>query len=358
MSVFSRKPRERHHALPVPKDSTLPRLMQRILAAAAVLLIVLLLATLGFYRAAGGKADLWSSLYMALITISTVGYGEAVPLESAADRIFAGVVSIIGFGALTFLFTSLSMFFLEKDFDHTMRRRRMEREIRRLKHHYIVCGFGRVGRNTAYELQVTGRRFVAIDLDQSRFDDYVDRFPGLLSLQGDASDDSVLLGADIADAAGVFAVTGDDSRNLMITITAKQLNPTVRVVARAHEVRNLAKLRQAGADDVISPDFTGGMRIASAMIRPHVVSFLDELLRSDRGLRVEEVRIPENFAPMRLEEMRLQGAEYVLLAVRAGSDWTFNPEPDFELVPGKVLIAMASPGGRAEIEARVAELLG
>jgi len=358
MPVFNRKPRNSLQDLPNFKVTALPRIMQRIIAAAVVLLVVLVVSTLGFYHAAGGKADLWTSLYMALITTSTVGYGEAVPLESAGDRIFAGVISIVGFGALTFLFTSLSMFFLEKDFDYTMRRRRMEREIRKLRGHYIVCGFGRVGRNTAYELQVTGRRFVAIDLDQTRFEEHADRFPGLLTLQGDGSDDSLLLAADIADAAGVFAVTGDDSRNLMITITAKQLNPAVRVVARAHEVRNLAKLRQAGADDVISPDFTGGMRIASAMIRPHVVSFLDELLRSDRGLRVEEVRLPDTFAPMRLDAMRLQGAEYVLLAVRSGIDWTFNPEPDFELAPGKVLIAMASPRGRAEIEARVAEFLG
>lgn len=357
MPSFRRKSRLPRQEMPLFSGTALPRIMQRILAAVAVLVVVLVVSTLGFYRAAGGEADLWSSLYMALITISTVGYGEAVPLESAGDRIFAGVVSIVGFGSLTFLFTSLSMFFLEKDFDHTMRRRRMEREIRKLKGHYIVCGFGRVGRNTAYELQVTGRRFVAIDLDPGRFEEHADRFPGLLSLQGDASDDSVLLGADIADAAGVFAVTGDDSRNLMITITAKQLNPAVRVIARAHEVRNLAKMRQAGADDVISPDFTGGMRIASAMVRPHVVNFLDELLRSDRGLRVEEVAVPANLAPTRLGELQLQSAEYVLLAVRAGKDWTFNPDQDFLLAPGHVIIAVASAGGRAEIQARLDELL-
>lgn len=354
---FRKKPRVPRHRPPSLKESALPRLAQRIMAAALVLLLVTIVSTFGFYHAAGDLADFWSALYMALITISTVGYAEAVPLDSAADRIFAGLISIVGFGALTFLFTSLSMFFLEKDFDQTIRRRRMEKEIAKLRGHYIVCGFGRVGRNTAYELQLTGRPFVAIDLAQERFDEHRDRFPDLLGLHGDASDDDVLLAADIADAAGVFAVTGDDSRNLMITLTAKQLNPAVRIVARAHEVRNIAKMRKAGADDVISPDFTGGMRIAAAMIRPTVVTFLDELHRSDRTLRVEEIPVPENFPPERLGMLCLRGTEYVLLAVRDAESWTFNPGEEYLLSAGQIIIAMASARGREEIEASLAQRL-
>ena len=357
MPQFRKKPRVPRHRPPSLKDSALPRILRRIAAAVAVLMLVTVVSTFGFHRAAGGQADWWSALYMALITISTVGYGEVIPLDSAADRIFAGLASIVGFGAITFLFTSLSMFFLEKDFDQTIRRRRMESEIRKLRGHYIVCGFGRVGRNTAYELLLTGRRFVAIDLAEERFDEHRERFPDLLSLQGDASDDDLLLAADIADAAGVFAVTGDDSRNLMITLTAKQLNPAVRVVARAHEVRNIAKMRKAGADDVISPDFTGGMRIASAMIRPNVVTFLDELHRSDRALRVEEVRVPDEFPPTALGAVCRRASEYVLLAVRDGESWVFNPEEEHVLSAGQVVIAMASARGREEIEACLAPRL-
>ena len=234
----------------------------------------------------------------------------------------------------------------------------MEREIRKLRGHYIVCGFGRVGRNTAYELLLTGRRFVAIDLAQEHFDEHRERFPELLSLQGDASDDDLLLAADIGDAAGVFAVTGDDSRNLMITITARQLNPGVRVVARAHEVRNIAKMRKAGADDVISPDFTGGMRIASAMVRPHAMTFLEEMLRSERGLRVEEVGLPDDFPPTAIGSVCRRGSEFVLLAVREGNSWAFNPDEDYVLSPGQVLIAMASMRGREDIEACIADRLG
>ena len=350
--------RRRHAGRHRVADSTLPRISGRIFAALLVVLVVLLLSTLGFYRAGDGSASWADSLYMALITISTVGYEEAVPLDSLGDRIFAGVASIVGFGALTFLFTSLSVFFLEKDLDHTLRRRRMEKRIRKLRGHYIVCGFGRVGRNTARELASTGRDFVAIDTEQSRFDTYREEFPGLLFLQGDASDDALLTSADLEDAAGVFAVTGDDSRNLMITITAKQLNPHVRVIARAHEVRNIAKIRRAGADDVISPDFTGGLRIASAMLRPNVVSLLDEMMRSDEALRIEEFSIAADFRSAPIAALELLRRDFLLISVRTPSGWVFNPDPEFRVEPGHVLVAMASPSGRDAIEQRLASLGG
>jgi voltage-gated potassium channel len=136
----------------------------------------------------------------------------------------------------------------------------------------------------------------------------------------------------------------------MIALTAKQLAPHVRVVARSNEMRNVEKMRKAGADAIVSPNFTGGMRIASAMIRPHVVSFLDEMLRSEHKLRVEEVVVPKVFKPMAMSDLALKGDSYVVLAVRTRGDWTFNPPPDFVLEPGHTVIAMASPHGRFEIE--------
>jgi voltage-gated potassium channel len=168
----------------------------------------------------------------------------------------------------------------------------------------------------------------------------------------------MLLEAGIEDAKGIFAITEDDSRNLMIVITARQLKPTIRVVARCQETRNTEKMRKAGADAIVSPDFTGGMRIASAMIRPHVVSFLDEMLKSEKNLRIEEIAIPAGFIPKPIGRLELRSANYVVLAARErGGNWQFNPDKDYLLKPGFTLIAMANPVGRLEIEQQLIDTL-
>jgi voltage-gated potassium channel len=333
-----------------PRRTQLPRILQRIYAAAALLLCMTAIGTLGFYiTAADDQANFSDALHMTLITITTVGYGEVIPLTSLGERIFAASIALTGFGTVTFLFTSLATFFLESDFDYSLRRRRMEKAIKKLSGHYIICGFGRVGRNVAHELQATSRDFVAVDSDEKLLEEQHEHFPRLLHLYGDATDDDLLLAADIADAAGVFAVTGDDSRNLMIILTARQLNPNVRVVARCHEIRNVAKMKKAGADVVISPDFAGGMRIASSMIRPHVVTFLDEMLRSEHKVRLEEVAITAQQHRLSIGEIKQQCPNCVILSVRNQQDFIFNPADQLILQPGQTLIAMVPPHGRNEL---------
>lgn len=162
----------------------------------------------------------------------------------------------------------------------------------------------------------------------------------------------MLLKAHVETAAGVFAVTGDDGRNLLIAITARQLNPTARIVARCHEVRNIEKLRKAGADAIVSPDFTGGMRIVSSMIRPQVVSFLDEMLRSDKNLRVEEIVVGDGFPESTLGALNLHHDDYIVLALRDKDSWQFNPGADALIKPGATLVVMATPLGRAALSAR------
>lgn len=333
------------------------RVLLRIGWAVAVLLLLSLLGTLGFLYFGPEGTDPFDAFYMTAITITTVGYGEVVDLgHTDAGRLFAAVISLVGFGTLTFIFSSLTVFFLETDLNEALRRRRMEKAIRKLKDHYIVCGFGRVGRNVATELIASRHHFVAIEPVPAAIESFVVRHAGLLYLQGDASDDDLLLSADIGDAKGVFAVTGDDSLNLMICLTARQLNPAVRIVARCHEVRNADKMRKAGADVVVSPDFTGGMRMASSMIRPHVVSFLDEMLRSELNTRIDEVPVQAEFAPRTLAQLGRRGTQYMLLGVRAGQQMHFNPADDFRIEPGQVLILMGNASGRAELEARLVTL--
>lgn len=319
--------------------------------ALGLLVAVHIFGTVGYMLLTEGKYSWFDSFYMTFITVATIGFGEIIDMSSNQNaRILTVVIGILGAGNLSMLFSIVTVALLETDLNGSLRRRRMEKAITKLKAHYILCGFGRVGRNIAHELEATNRHFVGIDEDLERLRDYREKNPGMLYLEGDASDDDVLLAAGLTDAKGVFAITGDDSRNLMIVITAKQLKPTIRVVARCSEQRNTEKMRKAGADAIVSPDFTGGMRIASAMIRPHVVSFLDEMLRADHKLRIEEVVVPKSFVPKAFGELGLKGTSYILLAVRTRGDWTFNPTADFIVEPGHTLIAMASTHGRFEIE--------
>jgi len=341
------------------KSIVIRGLYWKLIWAFAALGVVLVVGTIGYRILAGDRYSWFDGFYMTFITLTTIGYGEIIDLsQSPVGRLFTVIIGTAGLGTLWFMFSTLTVLILEGDINQTLRRRRMEKDIKKLSGHYIVCGYGRVGRNVAAELEATNRRFVTIDEDLSMLEEQKEKNPELLFLHGDASDDDLLLSADITDAAGVFAVTGDDSRNLMIALTAKQLNPAVRVVARCHEMRNVEKLRKAGADATVSPDFTGGKRIASAMVRPTVQTFLDEMLRSEQKLRVEEVTVPAGFASRAFGELQLQAPDYVILALRRGGEWIFNPADDCQLEPGNILILMASPHGRLTIEKQLARTLG
>lgn len=333
-------------------SAMLSPIQRKFVWALVALVLVFIVGTLGYHVVGGERYTYFDAFYMTFITVTTIGYGEIIDMSSnPAGRVFTVVIGIAGLGTLWFMFSTITVFILETDLNSAWRRRRMEKIIKRMHGHYIVCGYGRVGRNIAQELETTGRVLVVVDEDMEMLEAQLERNPALLFLHGDGSDDDMLLRADIEGARGVFAVTGDDSKNLMIALTAKQLNPEVRVVARCHELRNVEKMRKAGADAIVSPDFTGGMRMASAMVRPQVVTFLDEMLRTESGLRIEEVLVPKAFEARALSALKLRSPEYVLLAVKRQADWAFNPSEDCMIEPDNVLVAMVSPDGRKELEA-------
>jgi len=308
------------------------------------------------YRSIGGdRYTLFDGLYMSFITIATIGYAETIDLtHSPLGRLFTMLLGFTGIATTWFIFSQLTAFIVEGEVNIALRRRRMLRQIAHMSGHYIVCGIGRVGSNVARELLTTNRPFVIIDTSQAHIDEFRERHPDVVFLHGDAAEDALLQDAGIARAAGVFAVVGDDSRNLVISLSAKTLNPKVRVVTRCHDIAWIDKMRKVGADAIVSPDFTGGMRIAAAMIRPTVVTFLDEMLRSDKALRVEEVRIGERHAGQRFGMIEHRGPDHVVLAIRRGPDWTFNPDPDLALQGGETIVVVATPQGRRSLEERFA----
>ncbi len=316
-----------------------------------IFLMVEIVGSLGFWIVSGYKASLLDCIYMTFITVATIGFGETIDLShSAGGRVFLMAIATVGIANVTYATSKLTAFILEKDISEALRRRRMQDQIDTMRNHYIICGVGRVGTNVAHELSVTGRVFVGIEEAAAAIEQFREKHDRALVLHGDCSDDDVLTRAGVARAAGLFAVTGDDSKNLLITLSAKQINPALRVVARVHDVRNSDKLKRVGADAIVSPDFTGGMRIASSMLRPAVVTFLDEMLRTDEKLRVEEMRVPDDFAPRSLSEAVPASRDFVVLAVRASGSWQFNPPPDFTLLPGNTLVTMTTPEGRRLVE--------
>lgn len=317
----------------------------------ALLLVITAMGTLGYHYIGRPSATWIDSFYMTFITIATIGFGETVDLSAhPMGRLFTVFIAIIGIGTLSYLFSTLVALLIDSDLNAELRKKRMEKQIAQMKGHYIVCGIGRVGSNVAHELAKTRRSLVVIERDRTVLDAWLEHHPHALYLHDDAADDDALRRAGLSNATGVFAVTGDDSHNLMVALSVKLLSSKVRVVVRLHDIRNTNKARRAGADEIVSPDFTGGMRIASAMIRPHVVNFMDQMLHSDEGQRVEQVVVPEGFDSKPLAELVPKSKDYLLMALHEHGNWVFNPSDDHMVNAGTALVLMTSPEGRMRVE--------
>jgi voltage-gated potassium channel len=315
------------------------------------LIFVHVVGTLGYLQISGWRAPFMDALYMTFITVATIGYGEVIDLSGGpVPRLFTMAIGFFGIGGTWYLFSTFTAFILETNLNQAYGRRRMERTISTLNGHYIVCGIGRVGGYVADELLKTKRAFVVVESNRETIDAHEERTGHQLALHGDAADDEILARAGVARAAGVFAVTGDDSKNLVVSLSTKQLNPAARVVARVHDRRNVDKTRRAGADEIVSPDFTGGMRIASAMLRPNAVHVMDMMLHTEENIRVEEVVVPRAAAGITVEALGRR-REWLLVALRdAQSRWHFNPGPETKISPGDTIVAIVSPEGRRLLE--------
>jgi len=317
------------------------------------LIAVLFTGTIGYRIISAGKSSLLDCLYMTFTTIATIGFGEIVDLSgSPAGRIFTMLLALTGIGIITYTLSSFTAFIVEGSLNEAFLRRKMEKAISRLNDHFIVCGVEGVGHYIINELFETKRPHVIVDTSRQNIEKFLHDYHEDFFIVGDATDNATLLQAGVMNARGIFAVTGDDNDNLVISITAKQLNPSVKVVACCYDLKNTDKIKKAGADSVISPSFIGGLRMASEMIRPAVVSFLDTMLRDKRkNLRIEEVPVPDSCSGQPLSILNLQKhPDTLLLAVKIKNDWTFNPLRQHILSPNATLIIMTTPEDREAIE--------
>lgn len=231
----------------------------------------------------------------------------------------------------------------------------MEKRIEKMRDHYIVCGIGMVGLYIVHELYETKRQQIAVDSDADQFAVLKERNMDVPVLLGDATDNEVLEKAMAKEAKGLFATTNSDNDNIVIALTAKQLNPSLRVICRCNDTKNIDKIKRAGADAVVALNYIGGLRMAAEMTRPHATHFLESMFRDkEQALRVEEVVVPPNspYLGRKVEDLELSSmGNVLLLAVRNDrGDWIYNPPADLKLDEQMHLIVLATPEERVLLQ--------
>jgi voltage-gated potassium channel len=324
---------------------------RRLVAAFLILVGVNIALAAGYWLMQQGRAnpdgssvDFLQCLYMTVISTFTVGYGEVIPIVTPADKIYTMIVIVMGLGTMGYGVSQMTAFLVEGELRGILARRKMDKRIAAMKDHIVVCGTGDVGRYVIEEMLATQRPFVAVDEDEEHLRKMSEGRP-FLYVVGDATDEEVLAEAGIKAASGVVCSLEHDSDNLVLAMTCRMQNPKVRIVAKCHDVKLSQRIRNAGADAVVSPQFIGGMRLVSEMIRPTVVSFLDLMLRDkEKGIRVEEVRVQAGsaLAGKPLTDRAVADTDVLILAIQAPGEKTFvyGPSSDSVLQPGATMVVL------------------
>jgi voltage-gated potassium channel len=334
----------------------------RLISAAGVLGAVVVVGATAYYAIGEGRWSWFDCFYMTIITLSTVGFAETLEGMNEIPEARGVTVSLIvlGSGTLLYFISSLTALIVEGDLQGILRRRSMQRAIGTLSNHVIVCGVGTTGRHIATELQAVGIPFVVVDSNEDLLEELSEEFGGeLLCVVGDATDDHVLELAGVERARGVISALNDDKSNLFVTISARALNPTARIVAKSIEPSTERKLRRAGADAVVAPNYIGGVRLFSEMVSPKTVAFLDRIVQFGSGISVgiEAIDIPETspIVGKRLAETDLREAGALVVAVhRADGDYVYNPGSEQLLEAGDSLIVLAESDDVAALRHSIA----
>jgi voltage-gated potassium channel len=322
----------------------------RLLTALGLFLGLICFGTVGYVVLTG--SNVFEALYMTTISITTTGYGETIDIiHNKPARVFTMFLLLCGMGITVYFVSYLTAFLVEGDLHHILSFRRMSKEIAKLKNHLIIAGGGQTAFYAVQELLVAHRPFVVIEKDEAAFRYLSEHFQDtrLLGLIGDATDDEVLQAAGIAHASGLLTTLPDDRDNLFVTITARGLNPALRIIAKIVHQSSATKMRMAGANEVVCPDSIGGLRMVSQMIHPQVVRFLDTLMRiKSEQFRIEEVQISggaNNGLSLKDLPLRERFGNLLVLALLPGGEHDnahYNPPADTVLHQGDTLIVLGS----------------
>jgi voltage-gated potassium channel len=328
-------------------------MFKRLFYAFSAIVVVVLGGGVGYYLIGGGRWHFGECLYMTVITVTTVGYAEVLDGMDKVEyaRAFTVALLIFGTGSIVFFASTITAFIVEGDLRNVLFASKLRKRIKRMKDHVIVCGAGTTGRNVIEELIATGVPVLAIDKNEAELKEVADKHPkaDYSYIVGDATDDDVMAQTNIGNARGVVAALSSDKDNLYLTVSARQSNANARIVARCAELSHVEKIRRSGADAVVSPNFIGGMRLVSELLRPAVVRFLDDMLRDRRAaFRIDEVTLGDRAGELghTLRDARVRerfGMTVLAVRVKDSQEWTYNPDADVKLGAGTTLVVLGSP---------------
>jgi voltage-gated potassium channel len=329
-----------------------------------VLLAVVLGGAGGYYVIGDGRWTFADCVYMTVITITTVGYGETLEGMDKVEyaRGFTMLLLVFGTGSIVYFASTITAFIIEGELKDVLFASKLKKRMKRMNNHIVVCGAGSTGRNVIEEMLKVGTSVIAIDLNELELKEIAGKYPkaDYTYLVGDATDDDVMVNVNLSNAKGFVAALASDKDNLYLVVSARASNPKLRIVARCAETSHIEKLKRSGADAVVSPNFIGGMRMVSEMVRPAVVRFLDDMLRDKRAaFRIEEVRLGEKVGDLggTLRDARIRerfGMSVLAISASDTSAWTYNPDAGERIGPGMTLVVLGSAEQVAKMRAEVA----
>ncbi|KAA0786055.1 MULTISPECIES: potassium channel family protein [Bacillus] len=299
---------------------------------------VVILGTVGFMTIE--EISLFQAFWMTMITVLTVGYGDAVPVTQAG-KVFALLIIPVGVGIVTYAIGVVAAMIIEGNLFHAVRRKKMDKQIAQLQNHIIVCGCGRVGLQVVHELQEKKIPFVVVDKDESILEK-----EKLLYIHGDATEDQVLHHAGISKAAGLVAIVANDAENVFITLTARGLNDAIKIVARAEKPETEDKLKRAGANKVINPSSMAGIHIAKGIANPLTVHYIDTVLYGvEQSFVIEEIAVGKGsiLASKSLLESDVRNQfDVTILAILRNGNVIHNPTGQEKLQEHDMIIVFGS----------------
>lgn len=324
-----------------------------VMAGLAAVAIIFVSGVVGYMWIEGW--DFFDSFYMVVITLTTVGYGEVHPL-TRAGRILTSIVLLTGVGTFFYLAGAIVQLVIEGHIQNIFGRRWMQRDIEKMKNHTIVCGYGRIGAIVAREIIAEGHDVVVVERSQPLIDELTQK--GVPFVPGDATKDDVLLAAGLNNAKSLVSALTDEAANVYVTLTARQLNPDIYIVARSDSPDHSQRLNRAGANQVLFPHLYGGIRMAQSVLRPTVLGFMDLAMRGDiEDLQMEQLTIstesPVAGKDLISSQLRQRFNIIVIGIKKPDGKLLFNPQPQVILEAGDTLILV---GGKQNLAAMQREI--